>query len=166
MKIVKFGLAAMGALVLFTGCATTSPADKKTKQEKEIVDKMKKIKASLRKISSTDTLAAKKFAEEQAMNYYNALKNNDYESFCKSKKLSKENFNKWHAALTKIYGKVDSQTYVGAIANPMIIRYMWKWKFTKTAKDGKTFTREALYNVFIVKDKETNKYMLYTTGLQ
>ncbi len=161
MKILKLGLILLSVIAVFSGCSSTDDA-KKTKEE---IAKIKKIKENLDKIAEEDKKEAKKFASEQGMNYFKALKDNDYDSFCKSKKLSKKKFNLWHAAVTKAYGKLQSQEYVGSISNPLVIRYMWKWKFTRQAK-GKTISREALYNVFIAKDKESKKYVLFTTGLQ
>lgn len=158
MKIVKSGLMLLSVAVLLSGCATTG-------KEKEMNEKAKKIKDNLAKISQKDKAEAKKFATAQAENYYKALKDKDYDAFCKSKKMSKEKFNQWHKAVTKVYGELQSQSYMGSISNPLVIRYMWKWNFSKKVKD-KTKTREALYNVFIAKDKEKNKYILFTTGLQ
>jgi len=158
MKFVKSGLMLLSVAALLSGCATT---DKK----KEMNEKAKKIKNNLAKIVEKDKAEAKKFAASQAENYYKALKEKDYNAFCKSKKMSKKKFEQWHKAVSKAYGTLKSQKYVGSISNPLVIRYMWKWNFTKKAK-GKTFTREALYNVFIAKDKQKNKYILFTTGLQ
>jgi hypothetical protein len=79
--------------------------------------------------------------------------------------MSRKKFDQWHKAVSKVYGKLETQKYVGKISNPLVVRYMWQWNFTKTIK-GKTYTREALYNVFIAKDKKNNKYILVSTGLQ
>jgi hypothetical protein len=161
MKILKSGLILLSIIVVLGGCKSTDQA----KNEKEEITKIKKIKNNLDKIIETDKVEAKKFAASQAENYYKALKDKDYDSLCKSKKISKGKFNQWHDAVTKTYGRLESQEYVGSISNPLVIRYMWKWKFSRKVK-GKTLTREALYNVFIAKDKETKKYVLFTTGLQ
>ena len=162
MKILRAGLVLLGVAVLFSGCSSTDDA----KNRKEEIAKIKKLKDNLGKIVEKDKMEAKKFASSQGMNYFKALKDKDYDSFIKSKKLSKKKFNLWHAAVTKAYGKLESQEYVGSISNPLVVRYMWKWKFTRKGKDGKAISREALYNVFIAKDKESKKYVLFTTGLQ
>ena len=166
MKLIRLSMVAAGAIILLSGCASTDPAAEQKQKQKEMAKKIKDIKANLQKISSKDESDAKKFAQTQADNYFKALKDKDYAAFCKGKKLSKANFNKWYKALNTIYGKLESQSYVGVVSNPMIIRYMWKWNFSKTGKNGKTFKRQALYNVYVVKDKKTNKYILYTSGLQ
>jgi hypothetical protein len=161
MKFLKLGLMSLSIILLLSACVTTD----KAKKEKAIETKAKRIRANLVKITATENDKAKKFAVSQAENYYKALKNKDYKSFYKSKKLSKKDFNKWHNTITKVYGTLKSQSYIGSIANPLVIRYMWKWNFSKKVK-GKTLTREALYNVFIAKDKKKNKYILFATGLQ
>ncbi len=161
MKILKSGLILLSIIVVLGGCTSTDQA----KNEKEEIAKIKKIKGNLDKILEKDKMEAKKFAVSHAENYYKALKDKDYVSLCKSKKISKSKFSQWYDAVTKAYGKLESQEYVGSISNPLVVRYMWKWKFSRKAKD-KTLTREALYNVFIAKDKETKKYVLFTTGLQ
>jgi hypothetical protein len=160
MKMLKSGLALLSVVVLLSGCTTTS-----NNKQKEMNEKAKKIKDNLAKISKQEESEAKKFAVTNANNYFKALKEKDYVAFCKSKKMSKKQFVQWHKSVTKVYGKLQSQSYIGSISNPLVIRYMWKWNFTKKGK-GKTKTREALYNVFIAKDKEKNKYVLFTTGLQ
>ena len=161
MKILKSGLILLSIIVVLGGCTSTDQA----KQTKEGIAKIKKIKGNLDKILEKDKMEAKKIAASHAENYYKALKDKDYASLCKSKQISKKQFNKWYDAVTKAYGKLESQKYVGSISNPLVVRYMWKWKFSRKVK-GKTLTREALYNVFIAKDKETKKYILFTTGLQ
>jgi hypothetical protein len=162
MKFLRAGLILLGVAIIFSGCSSTDDA----KKRKEEIAKIKKIKDNLDKMAEKDKMEAKKFASSQGMNYFKALKARDYDAFCKSKKLSKNKFYQWHAAVTKAYGKLESQEYIGSISNPLVIRYMWKWKFTRKTKDGKPVTREALYNVFIAKDKESKKYVLFTTGLQ
>jgi len=161
MKFFKSGLISLSIIFLLSACVTTDKA--KNKEAKNT--KAKQIKANLAKFLPTEETEAKKFAVSQAENYYKALKDKDYESFCKSKKFSKQKFDKWHNAITKLYGTLESQSYVGSISNPLVIRYMWKWTFSRKTK-GKTLSREALYNVFIAKNKKTNKYLLFTTGLQ
>ncbi|MFA6716351.1 MAG: hypothetical protein WCS27_13305 [Victivallaceae bacterium] len=157
MKFLKSGLVALAVIGLLSGCKST---EKKTN-----LDKAKEIKAGLANILKEEKAEARKFADAQAKNYYKALKDKDYEAFCKSKKLSKKEFDKWHKAVTQMYGKLESEKYISSISNPLVIRYMWRWTFTRKVKD-KTITREALYNVFIAKDKSKNKYILITTGLQ
>lgn len=161
MKSFKVVFAGICAAALLSGCATTSPKSAQDAADKEA----KNFKSKLGKIEAKEAAAAKKFAQSQADNYFKALKSKDYEAFCKSKKLSRKKFDQWHQAVTKVYGKLETQKYVGKISNPLVIRYMWQWDFTKKIK-GKTYTREALYNVFIAKDKENNKYILVSTGLQ
>jgi len=161
MKILRSGLILLSVVVL-SGCSSVDDA----KRAKDEAAKIKKIKDNLDKIVEKDKMEAKKFASSQGMNYFKALKDKDYDAFCKSKKLSRKKFDQWHAAVMRAYGKLESQEFIGSISNPLVVRYMWKWKFTRKAKDGKPVTREALYNVFIAKDKETKKYVLFTTGLQ
>ena len=161
MKFLKSSLILLSIVTVLSGCSSTD----QTKNKKAMNDEAKKIKAKLSKFSEAEKLEAQKFAASHAENYYKALKDKDYAAFCKSKKMSKKKFNKWHKSVTKVYGTLESQDYVGLISNPLVVRYMWKWKFSKKTK-GKTLTREALYNVFIAKDKQTNKYILFTTGLQ
>ena len=161
MKFFKSSLILFSIVVILSGCGSTDQA----KNKDAMNDKAKKIRAKLGKFSDKEKLEAQKFAESHADNYYKALTKKDYDAFCKSKKMSKKRFNTWHKSITKVYGTLESQNYVGSISNPLVVRYMWKWKFSKKSK-GKTFTREALYNVFIAKDKQTNKYILFTTGLQ
>lgn len=162
MKILRTGLILLSFAAILSGCSSTEEARK----AKEEAAKIKKIKDNLDKMAEQDKIEAKKFASSQGMNYFKALKDKDYDSFCKSKKMSKTQFDQWHAAVTKAYGELESQEFVGSISNPLVIRYMWKWKFSRKGKDGKKIEREALYNVFIAKDKETKKYVLFTTGLQ
>ena len=162
MKILKSSLMCLSIMLVLSACTSTNEA-KKNKQKE--IEKIKKIKANLATIAAKDKQEAQKFAQSQADNYYKALKDKDYDAFCKSKKMSKKQFNQWHKAVTRAYGKLESQSYIGSISNPLVVRYMWKWNFTRKAK-GKDIKREALYNVFIAKDKETNKYVLFTTGLQ
>lgn len=157
MKFFKSGLAALALLGFLSGCRSTG--------DKTDIDKAKEIKAGLADIVAEEKTDARKFADSQAENYYKALKDKDYEAFCRSKKLSREEFDEWHKNVTRMYGKLESQEYLSSIANPLVIRYMWKWTFSRKLKD-KTITREALYNVFIAKDKSKNKYILLTTGLQ
>ncbi len=158
MKFFGPGVMVLGVIVLLSGCATTS-------KNKGDDIKAEEKKPNITKILEKDTIEARKFAELQAANYFKALKDKDYEAFCKSKKMSKKKFEQWYNAINKSYGKLKSQKYIGSIVNPLIIRYMWQWNFTREVKE-KTFTRQALYNVFIVKDKDKNKFILFTTGLQ
>lgn len=151
----------MCAAALLSGCATTGSKNAMEEADK----KANNIKSKLGKIEAQEAVAAKNFAQSQADNYFKALKFKDYESFCKSKKLTRKKFDQWHKAVTQVYGKLENQKYIGKISNPLVIRYMWQWNFTKKVK-GKTFKREALYNVFIAKDKKAKKYILFTTGLQ
>lgn len=160
MKFFTSGLISLSIVLLLSACATTDKA-----KNEDAKTKAKRIRANLGKFMPAEDTAAKKFAVSQAENYYKALKDKNYESFCKSKKLSRRKFNAWYKAITKVYGKLESQRYVGAIENPLVIRYMWKWTFSRKAKN-KTISREALYNVFIAKNKKTNKYLLFSTGLQ
>jgi len=159
MKMLKSGIVLLSVVMLLSGCTTTND------KQKEMNAKAKKIKDNLAKISKQEESEAKKFAITHANNYFKALKEKDYDAFCKSKKMSKKKFDQWHKSVTKVYGKLQSQSYIGSISNPLVLRYMWKWNFTKKTK-GKTKTREALYNVFIAKNKEKNEYVLFTTGLQ
>ncbi len=157
MKFFKLVFMSLSVVVLLSACSSIDQARKNKKD--------KKAKAKLARILPEEAAEAKKFAASQAENYYKALKNNDYESFCKSRKANRKDFDKWHQSLTKTFGKLESQSYMGSIANPLFIRYMWKWNFKRNRK-GKTFNRQILYNVYIVKDKVKNKYILVKTGLQ
>ncbi|MDD5697939.1 MAG: hypothetical protein PHH77_04920 [Victivallaceae bacterium] len=153
MNFFKSGLIVSSAIVLLCGCSTVKQPPKN------------EVKPNLSKIQPAETEAAKKFASSQAENYFKALKNNDYKAFCKSKKLNREDFKKWHRSIIQACGKLESQEYMGAVSNPLIIRYMWKWNFKKEIK-GKVSDRQALYSVYVVKDKKENKYILFASGLQ
>ena len=155
MKFLKSGLMSLSIVLLLSACVATD----KAKSEKH-----KKLKKNITKFLKKDKIEAKKFAISHADNYYKALKNKDYASLCKSKKISKKDFTKWHKAVTKTFGTLESKNYISSLSNPFVIRYMWKWNFSKKV-EGKTLTREVLFNIFIVKDKKTNKYILFGAGM-
>jgi hypothetical protein len=166
MKLTTSFLAGLCVLGLLSGCATTKDAAEEKTEEKKVLtptEYLEKLKPNL--IEITANAEAKKFAETHADNFFNALKNRDYETFSKSKKLTKESFEKWCEAITKTYGELQSMSYVGVKENPYILRYMWKWDFQK--KDmGTTFNRQILYNVFIIKYKNKANYDLFFVGPQ
>jgi hypothetical protein len=79
--------------------------------------------------------------------------------------MSREKFDKWYDKVSKTYGKLESQKYVGCITNPLIIRYIWKWTFTKKI-NGKDVSYETICNIFVAKDKSKNKYFPFNVVLQ
>ena len=87
MKILKSSLMCLSIMLVLSACTSTNEA-KKNKQKE--IEKIKKIKANLAKIADKEKQEAKKFAQSQADNYYKALKNKDYNAFCKSKKNEQE----------------------------------------------------------------------------
>ncbi|MCK4982938.1 MAG: hypothetical protein KAS17_08445 [Victivallaceae bacterium] len=162
MKFLKSGLMLLSVLMLISGCATTEKEKAKIARAKAIKTRnaeIKQIKDNLTRFSEKEEAEAKKFAISKAGNFYKSVKDKDYDSFCKSRKMSKKKFNQWHKAVTKRYGKLESQEYIGSISNPLIIRYIWKWNFSRKTK-GKTLSREVLHSTYIAKDKQKNEYIL------
>jgi hypothetical protein len=143
-------------MVLFSGCASNDA--QKTKD-----DEIKKIQDKLTDVSPGEKAEARKAADFHINNFFKSVRDNDYESFCKSLKKDKKWFARWHDFVNKIYGKLESQEYITSVSNPLFIKYLWKWKFSRKEK-GKTVTREALYYIIIAKDKETQKYILFGAG--
>ena len=148
----------LSIILLLSACVTTEKEKTKIARTKRNAE-IKKIINNLTKISQKEEAEAKKFATSHAGNFYKSVKDKDYDSFCKSRKMSKKKFNQWHKAVTKRYGKLESQEYIGSISNPLIIRYIWKWNFSRKTK-GKTLSREVLHSTYIAKDKEKNEYIL------
>ena len=165
MKLLQSGFIILSAVVLLSGCASTDDKAKKKPEKIKLtpMQYLEGIKPDLAKISPKEEPKVRKFAAFHEENFYKALKNNDYKSFVKSKKLSKSDFKKWRAGVTRAYGELQSKSFIGVDAKPMIMRYMWKWNFKKKAM-GTTLNREILYNVFVIKYKNKDHYDLFFVG--
>lgn len=165
MKFVKSGLMLLSIIVLLSGCTSTEKARKKKKIRVTPGEYFKAIKADLSTFSPSQAAEAKKMATFHADNFYKGLKNKDYALFRKTKNWGKKNFDGLCKDVAKNYGKLESQNYVGVKNEPLIMRFMWKWSFkNKIMKE--TFTRDILFNVFIIKYKNKEKCSLYFIGFK
>jgi hypothetical protein len=162
VNFFKTGLMSLSIILLLSACATTDKQKAMNDREKRIKEmraKAKKIRDSFAKVSPKDTIEGRKFATLHAENFFKAVKDKDYDAFCKSQKMSKKGFDQWCKKVMKRYGSLKSQKYLDSISNPLIIRYIWKWSFSRKTK-GQNIPREVLFIVDIAKNKKTNKYLL------
>ena len=165
MKFFKSGLILLSITLLFCACSTTKPVKKKEKIKVTRQEYLKALEAKLSKISPEQAVEAKKLATFHAHNFYEGLKNKNYAIFSKSQKLGKKNFDLWCKAVNKKYGKLESQKYLGVKAEPLAMRYIWKWVFKEKVMN-ETLQRDVLFSARIVKYKNKKKLSLLVVGFE
>ena len=165
MNFLKTGLISLCIILLVSACATTDKTKKNKKTRLTKKEYLEALKPKLSKISPAEAIEAKKLAMYHAENFYKGLKNKDYAVFNKSKKLDKKNFNNWCNAVTRKYGKLESQKYLGVKPRALSMQYIWKWVF-KEKMMNESIQRDILFSVRIVKFKKDKKCSLLVVGFE